>query len=99
MAIDLFCYSKKSAKEAQELLDKFINQHPEWFETHIYLPNAAHDLDKIGKEVALEEHQIDVNSLFLISYNDKNKAFGETSLQLQNALKEIFSGDIYMYCI
>lgn len=89
MAMDLFCYSSKSASEVQEIIDRTANQHQEIF-SRKYLFSKVRDAGPTQRETALD-YGFDASSFFLISYNDKS-ATGLSPLVVK-LIKEALSAD------
>lgn len=89
MAMDLFCYSSKSASEVQEIIDRTANQHQEIF-SRKYLFSKVRDAGRTQRETALD-YGFHASSFFLISYNDKS-ATGLSPLVVK-LIKEALSAD------
>ena len=88
MAIDLFCYSTRSAEELRISLAGISAAHPQLFSSK-FLIRSVRDADELDREIAFE-HGLLPRSKFLISLNDKSAAASvkDIPLLLKTALGE-----------
>jgi hypothetical protein len=71
MAIDLFGHCGLSIQDAQRRVRYIRSARPEWFDTILYLADAA-DLGPFGHEIALE-FGIDARCVFGLFVHDKER--------------------------
>jgi len=72
MAVDLFCYSTASPKEAVETLASLMHDNQE-FLGRKFLFSTVREASQIHKEIALD-YGMSVHSFFMISLNEKSAA-------------------------